>query len=167
MRRIHIEYLEVGSQESRLVEIPWDRFFDADGLAPVEREYELLKLDPARLVYTVLDVENGGESYRIRTQFFAAGGWMTHRADADGSEELIHVVRVEDQEIIVKTNKPAGHTWMAIGATWYEHSNGPSADLLGLNKQYREPGLLPARAPGSFASIVDARAGRRGPWPAE
>jgi hypothetical protein len=74
MRRIRIEYLEVGSQESRLVELPWDSFFDADGMPPIEREYELLKLDPARLVYTVLDVEDGGRGYRIRTQFFAAGG---------------------------------------------------------------------------------------------
>ena len=164
MRSVLIELLERGARESRLVAPAWHEYFDEHDVPHRPHAHEVLGLDPSTLVYTALEVVDGDESYVLRTQFFTPGGWMTHRQDADGSEELIHYVIAGAQEIIIKTTRPAGASWMVIGAS----GHGPEhTDLLQLGALYRREGIRPAHVDGSFATVTRPHAGRRGPWPPE
>lgn len=167
---ITMEYLEVGAETSNLVSVPPDRFFDSDGAPNFNHAHEYLDIAPARLCWTLLEVTGNDVPYRIRTQYFPHGaGWMTHRTDADGSEEIIHVVRVPEgtesggTQLVLKTTKPMSGEWMVVGATRVrddEHS-----DLLQLRDHYSADTLLPASVPGSFATVTHPKHSRRGPWP--
>lgn len=163
---VTIEYLEVGAEKSRLVSVPPDRFFDADGVPEFHHEHECLDIDPARLCWTLLEVTGGDEPYRVRTQYFARGaGWMTHRTDADGSEEIIHVLRAPDgAEIILRTTRPASQEWMVISGGKIQA--GEDSDLLHLRDHYHYDGIMPAHVPGSFATVSHPEHDLRGPWPA-
>jgi len=162
---ISIEYLEVGASESVLVTIASEFYFDEHQEQSFDHAHQFLGLEPTRLCWTLLNVP-GETGYRIRTQYLPDdGGWMTHRIDADGSEEIIHFVCLRaGGELVMKTTKPHGGQWMMIGCDYPARS--AESDMLKLRSFYKGDSLMPADVPGSFATVLEPVQARKGPWPA-
>jgi hypothetical protein len=73
--------------------------YERDGIPRFDHAYRYTPCSPEELLWTVLDVNflrGGAERTVIRTQFLdGSRSMMTHRADADGYEEIIHSTQVD------------------------------------------------------------------------
>ncbi len=163
---IQIRFARIGAQESESITLAPTDFFERrdpaldvhgfdlrDAVPRFDHAREYLDVDAAELRWTVLTVTGAADGYTIRTQFMQGGaGWMSHRIDADGAEELIHVARLDGgREHVIKTTKPTGGAWMVIGNAF--PAGGVDADLVELGRYYGPLGIQPALDRRSFAWV--------------
>jgi hypothetical protein len=113
--------------------------------------YQYTEHSAEELWWTVL--ENGPKPGSvIRTQFLDGRRFlMTHRADADGYEEIIHSTAVgEGGLLIVRTQKGPGQAWSVVSSSYSENDRGWHEKAVGWSRtQMQAFGKIGARAGGA------------------
>jgi hypothetical protein len=91
--------------------------YERDAIPRFDHAYQYTSCSPDDLRWTLLEVEtvDCGAVHRIviRTQFLdGLRSMMTHRADSDGHEEIIHSTEIDPGRWhIVRTTKPPLSLW--------------------------------------------------------
>lgn len=125
--RIRITYLSKHGETPAVLDLtPADYYdpigpnetYDQHGIPRFDHAYTYTPCPPDDLLWTVLEVISaGGDDTPGRTVFHTqfldgAKSMMTHRADPDGYEEIIHTTEADPGRWhIVRTVKPPGGLW--------------------------------------------------------
>lgn len=146
---IRITYLAKGAASPVVLDLTPQAYYDPigdgesygrDGVPKFDHAWQYTPHRARDLLWTVLEVDAAGGDRPtrtvIRTQLLdGTRSMMTHRADADGYEEIIHSTEIDPGRWhIVRTSKPAGCLWSVTMNNLTEEGSGtrePGPDFCG------------------------------------
>ncbi len=123
--QIHIRYRRRDEGTARLLQLSPEDYFDAwqDGdelsvrsVAKHSEAFEYVGCRAEDLLWTVLEITDGTEFWRVRTQLLdGLRSLMHHSRESDGSEEIIHHTEIGPQSWhTIRTLREPGKMWTVV-----------------------------------------------------
>lgn len=128
--------------------------YERHAIPRFDHAYEYTEHSADDLKWTVLE---GGpiRGSIIRTQFLdGKRSMMTHRADSDGYEEIIHSTAIDGGHLIVRTRKHPGQAWSVDSSNYSVNDATWESKAVGWSYEEMQAfGRIGAASPTSSATI--------------